>query len=159
MLREISFFNSLSRKTEVFNPIKEKEVSLYCCGPTVYNYAHIGNMRTYVFEDILRRTAEGIGYKVNHVMNITDVGHLQSDADEGDDKMALASSREKKSPWEIAEYYTEAFFRHSKALGIKKPTIVCKATDHIQEMIDMVEQLIDRGHAYESNGNVYFFCL
>ena len=156
MLREISFFNSLSRKTEIFTPLKEQELSLYCCGPTVYNYAHIGNMRTYVFEDILRRTAEGIGYKVNHVMNITDVGHLQSDADDGDDKMALASSREKKSPWEIAQYYTEAFFRHSKALGIKKPTVVCKATDHIQEMIDMVVQLIDKGHAYESNGNVYF---
>lgn len=156
MPRKLSLFNASSKSVEIFKPIETDQVGIYCCGPTVYNYAHIGNMRTYIFEDILRRTAENAGYQVNHVMNITDVGHLQSDADQGDDKMSLASQRERKSPWDIAQYYTEAFFRHAQALGIKKPNIVCKATDHIQEMIAMVEVLIDKGHAYAVNGNVYF---
>lgn len=156
MLKQVKLFNTASRSIEVFNPIKADAVSIYACGPTVYNYAHIGNMRTYVFEDILRRVFDKLNYSVKHVMNITDVGHLQSDADEGDDKMMLACEREKKSPWDIAQYYTDAFFRHSTLLGIKKPHIVCKATEHIDEMIAMVEQLIEKGFAYEGNGNVYF---
>lgn len=156
MPKQISLFNTATRTVEVFKPITPGEVGIYCCGPTVYNYAHIGNLRTYVFEDVLRRTFDAIGYKVNHVMNITDVGHLQSDADDGDDKMLLASKREQKSPWDIAEFYTKEFFRHAEALGVVKPHIVCKATDHIPEIIDMVEQLVAKGFAYEANGNVYF---
>lgn len=149
-------FNTSSRKIEEFQPIKAGEVKMYACGPTVYSYAHIGNMRTYVFEDILRRTFEGIGYRVNHVMNITDVGHLQSDSDSGDDKMAVAAQREQKSPWDIAQKYEAAFFKHSEMLNIKRPDIVARATDHVKEMIDMVSDLLNKGYAYESEGNVYF---
>lgn len=152
----LKIFNTATRSIDVFTPIKPGHVSLYTCGPTVYHYAHIGNMRTYVFEDILRRTLEGLGYNVNHVMNITDVGHLQSDADSGDDKMSIAATREKKSPWDIARFYEDEFFRHSKLLGIKRPDIVCRATEHIPEMIAMVEKLVKKGMAYESGGNVYF---
>lgn len=152
----IKLFNTASRSIEPFVPLAEGKVSLYACGPTVYSYAHIGNMRTYVFEDVLRRTLEAKGYDVQHVMNITDVGHLQSDADTGEDKMSLAAKREQKSPWDIAKYYEGAFFRHSEMLGIKRPTIVCRATEHIQEMIDMVSILLDKGYAYNSGGNVYF---
>ena len=155
-LKAIRLFNTASRKIESFIPLNQKEVGLYACGPTVYNYAHIGNMRTYVFEDILRRTLEYHGYKVKHVMNITDVGHLQSDADQGDDKMMLASKREKKSPWEIARFYEDEFFRHSKMLNIKRPEIICRATEHIPEMIRMIEVLIEKGFGYINDGNVYF---
>lgn len=156
MTRQVSLFNTATKSVDAFNPIEEGKAGVYCCGPTVYNYAHIGNLRTYIFEDLLRRTLEMAGFAVNHVMNITDVGHLQSDADEGDDKMLIASRREKKDPWQIARYYEDAFLRHIKMLGIKTPTTVCRATDHIKEMIDMVETLIERGLAYESDGNVYF---
>lgn len=149
-------FNTASRQIETFVPLKENEVGIYACGPTVYHYAHIGNMRTYVFEDILRRTFEKFNYKVNHVMNITDVGHLQSDADDGDDKMLVASRREKKSPWDIAKEYEAAFFQHAEMLNIKRPHIVCRATEHIPEMINMVKTLEEKGYAYESGGNVYF---
>ena len=110
---------------------------MYCCGPTVYDVAHIGNPRTYVFEDVLRRTLELFGYRVRHGMNITDVGHLQSDADGGDDKMEIAARRERKSPWEIARHYEAEFFRHADLLRIKRPTMVCRATEHIADMIDM----------------------
>jgi cysteinyl-tRNA synthetase len=113
-------------------------------------------MRTYVFEDVLRRTLKGLGYDVTHVMNITDVGHLQSDADTGEDKMTLAVAREKKSPWDIARFYEDKFFEHAQMLGIERPDIVCRATDHVPEMIAMVETLIRKGFAYESGGNVYF---
>src|SRR3989338_5616949 len=133
-----SFFNTLTRQNTVFKPIEPGQVSLYTCGPTVYHFAHIGNLRTYVFEDILRRVLEWFGYRVKHVMNITDVGHLESDADEGDDKMVLASKREKKSPWDIAKYYEEMFFKDCSALNLIKPTIVCRATDHITDMQAMV---------------------
>ena len=129
---------------------------MYCCGPTVYDVAHIGNLRTYVFEDVLRRTLELFGYRVRHVMNITDVGHLQSDADAGDDKMEIAARRERKSPWEIARHYEAEFFRHADLLWIKRPTVVCRATEHIADMIDMVSRLVARGHAYVVDGNVYF---
>ncbi len=154
--RLMKIFNTSTRKLETFVPLEQDRVSLYTCGPTVYNYAHIGNMRTYVFEDILRRTLDGLGYNVKHVMNITDVGHLQSDADTGDDKMAIAAAREKKSPWDIARFYEEEFFRHSQMLGIQRPHIVSRATEHIPEMITMVEKLVQKGFAYESGGNVYF---
>jgi len=152
----LQLFNTASRTLEPFRPIVPGKVGLYTCGPTVYHYAHIGNMRTYVFEDILRRTLECFGYDVDHVMNITDVGHLQSDADSGDDKMAVAASREQKSPWDIARHYEAEFFRHSEMLRIARPKTVCRATEHIPEMIAMVEKLVKDGYAYVSQGNVYF---
>lgn len=151
-----SFYNTLSRKIEKFEPLNEGKVSLYTCGPTVYNYAHIGNLRTYIFEDVLARTIRVAGYKLTHVMNITDVGHLESDADEGDDKMALAAKREHRSPWDIAKFYENAFFDDCAALHIKRPDVVCRATDHINEMIEMIKTLIDKGYAYAVDGNVYF---
>ncbi len=152
----LTLFNTLTRKVEPFKPITEGVVSLYCCGPTVYNYAHIGNLRTYIFEDILRRTLEHTGLTVNHVMNVTDVGHLESDADAGDDKMELASKREKKSPWDIARFYEEAFFKDTDKLHIKRPGLVCRATEHIKEMQEFVAALEQKGFTYTVDGNVYF---
>ena len=139
-----------------FEPLDPAEVKLYTCGPTVYNYAHIGNLRTYIFEDFLRRMLEFNGYQVNHVMNITDVGHLTSDADEGEDKMLKGAKREKKTVWEIAEFYTKAFMEDMVALNLLEPHIKCKATDHIQEMIDQIKQLEQNGLTYVADGNVYF---
>ncbi|NKI19615.1 cysteine--tRNA ligase [Spongiibacter sp. KMU-166] len=152
----MKIYNTISRSIETFVPLKKNKIGIYCCGPTVYNFAHIGNMRTYVFEDVLRRTFEGLGYDVKHVMNITDVGHLQSDEDSGDDKMSLAAKREKKSPWDIAKVYESHFFRHCEMLGIRRPHIVCRATEHIPDIISMVQSLCDKGYAYESSGNIYF---
>jgi len=152
----LRIFNARTRRIEAFLPIDPSHVQMYCCGPTVYDYAHIGNLRTYVFEDILRRTLELFGYTVKHVMNITDVGHLQSDADAGDDKIEIAARREQKSPRDIARHYEDEFFRHADLMRIKRPTLVCRATEHIDEMIEMVSRLIKRGHAYVVDGNVYF---
>ena len=154
--RTFNFFNTLTRQVETFTPLQAGKVSLYCCGPTVYNYAHIGNLRTYFFEDVLRRSLSLGGYDVHHVMNITDVGHLQSDADDGDDKMQLAAKREQKSPWDIARYYEEAFLKHSEWLNIQRPHTLCRATEHIENMIKMVETLVEKNHAYISGGNVYY---
>ena len=156
MNNKLLIFNSLTRTIEPFEPLQSGQVGLYACGPTVYNYAHIGNLRTYFFEDILRRVLQAIGLEVRHVMNVTDVGHLQSDADSGDDKMNLASGREQKSPWEIAKFYEKAFFHHMDLLGNLRPSVVCRATDHIAEMIEFIESLLADGYAYESGGNVYF---
>ncbi len=153
---DLFIFNTKTRKKEKFQPQKPPWVGLYTCGPTVYDYAHIGNMRAYVFSDILRRVLEFNNYKVRHVMNITDVGHLVSDADEGEDKVVLEARKQKKTPYEIAEFYTEVFFTHSAQLNIKDPTIACKATDHIQEMIDFVKVLVDNGCAYEISDGIYF---
>jgi len=149
-------YNTMTRNKDEFVPYREGNVGMYTCGPTVYNYAHIGNLRTYIFEDILRKSLEYANYKVKHVMNVTDVGHLQSDGDEGEDKMALGASREHKTVWEIAKFYEESFFEDCTKLNIKRPTIVCRATDHIQEMIDFIKILEDKGYTYVSNGNVYF---
>jgi len=146
----------MGRKKEVFVPLKDKEVGMYCCGPTVYQYAHIGNLRTYVFEDILRRVLEFNGFKVKHVMNITDVGHLTSDADTGEDKIEESARKEKKNAWEIAEFYTKAFFEDTQKLNILKPTIVCKATDHIQEMIELILKLEKKGYTYTIDDGIYF---
>lgn len=153
---KISLYNTHTRKIESFKSICAGEVKLYCCGPTVYDFQHIGNLRTYIFEDILVRVLRYAGYNVNHVMNITDVGHLVSDADEGEDKMLLAMRREKKRSCDIAKYYTDIFFEHCKLLNIKRPNIACNATEHIEHMIALIAKLLDRGYAYLSGGNVYF---
>lgn len=152
----INLYNTMTRKIEEFVPIKDKEVSLYCCGPTVYNYAHIGNLRTFIFEDLLKRALKAYGYKVKHVMNITDVGHLTGDGDDGEDKLQKRSHETGLSVWDIAKFYTDAFFEDEKHLNIIKPTIICKATDHIAEMINIISDLEKNGHTYISGGNVYF---
>ena len=152
----MKLYNTMDRKVEEFVPIEEGKVGMYCCGPTVYNYAHIGNLRTYIFEDILHRTLEEAGYRVKHVMNITDVGHLTGDGDDGEDKLGKRSRETGKSVWDIAAFYTDAFFADEKALNIKRPNVVCKATDHIQEMIALIKRLEEKGHTYTAGGNVYF---
>lgn len=152
----MKLYNTMSRKVEDFKPIEDHKVGMYCCGPTVYNFAHIGNLRTYVFEDILRRTLEKNGYKVKHVMNITDVGHLTGDGDDGEDKLEKRSRETGRSVWDIAAFYTDAFMKDTASLNIERPTVICKATDHINEMIGIVKMLEEGGHTYISGGNVYF---
>lgn len=156
VIQAVKLFNTLTRSVDPFQPIEPGKVGLYCCGPTVYNFQHIGNLRTYIFEDLLARTLRHAGFDVKHVMNITDVGHLVSDADEGEDKMAVASRREKKSSHQIAEYYTGIFFEHCSWLNITRPTVVCKATEHIPQMLDLISKLEKHGSAYQAAGNVYF---
>lgn len=153
---QIKFYNTLTRKKEDFVPLNGNEVRMYSCGPTVYSYAHIGNFRSYVFVDNLRRTLEYNGYKLKHVMNITDVGHLESDADEGEDKMVKAARKEHKSPYEIAAFYTKAFFADMDKLHIERPEIIAKATDHIPEMIEFVKEIMKNGYAYETSTAIYF---
>ncbi len=153
----MKLYNTRTRKKEEFTPANPAEVKLYTCGPTVYNFAHIGNLRTYIFEDLLRRALEWNGYQVKHVMNITDVGHLTSDADTGEDKMKKGAEREKKTVWQIAEAYTKAFFEDFTRLNCLHPTVICKATDHIKEMIALIQKLEKNGFTYAGkNGNVYF---
>lgn len=152
----LRIYNTLTRQKEDFTPIREGKAYMYSCGPTVYNYAHIGNLRTYIFMDLFRRTLRYDGYKLKGVMNITDVGHLLSDGDTGEDKMQKASREQKKSPWEIAAYYTDVFFTDLKKLNIGKPEIIAKATDHIQEMIDYVQKLVEKGYGYEIDDGIYF---
>lgn len=149
-------YNTLTKSVENFCPHDEKEVKMYTCGPTVYNYAHIGNLRTYIFEDVLEKTLNYIGYKVNRVMNITDVGHMTSDADSGEDKMLKGAKREGKSVLEIARFYTEAFLNDINKLNIKKPNTIINASDLIDEYIKIISKLLKTGHAYISNGNIYF---
>ena len=153
---DIFFYNTLTRKKEIFKPIDEKEVKIYSCGPTVYKDATIGNMRTSIFQDVLRRVLRYNGYKLKHVMNITDVGHLVSDGDEGEDKMIKSAKEEHKSPEEIAKHYTKLFFDDLKALNIETPEIICKATDHIKEMLEYVKVLVKKGYAYETSTAIYF---
>ncbi|HPX29430.1 MAG TPA: cysteine--tRNA ligase [Sphaerochaeta sp.] len=152
----LRLYNTMSRSIEEFIPITAKEVGMYSCGPTVYNYAHIGNLRTFLFEDLLKRVLIASGFEVNHVMNITDVGHLSGDGDDGEDKLERAAREKKKSAWEIADYYTEAFLKDFDDLKMIRPDTICKATDHIQEMIDLILRLEEKGHTYQSGGNVYF---
>ena len=152
----MKLYNTMSRSKEEFVPMDGKTVRMYSCGPTVYNFAHIGNLRTYIFMDILRRVLQYDGYKIRGVMNITDVGHLLSDADEGEDKMVKASREQKKSPYEIAAYYTSVFFSDLEKLNIGKPEIVPRATEHIPEMIEFVKELMDKGFAYETGDGIYF---
>lgn len=155
-MNKLFLYNTLTRRKEEFKPIEPGKAGMYCCGPTVYNYAHIGNLRAYFFEDILKRVLLFNGYEVKHIMNITDVGHLVSDDDEGEDKMEKGSEREGKTVWEIAEFYTEAFKKDISLLNILSPTIYCKATDFIKEQIAMVECLDKKGFTYSTNDGVYF---
>ncbi|MFT4308143.1 MAG: cysteine--tRNA ligase [Candidatus Woesearchaeota archaeon] len=148
-------YNTLTRRKEAFTPIGEV-VGLYTCGPTVYNHVHIGNLRAYLFEDLLKRVLIRCGYRVKHVMNITDVGHLTSDEDHGEDKMERGARREGKSVWEIAHAYTDAFMRDIAALNILEPDVWCRATDHISEQIEQIRTLTERGHTYETSDGVYF---
>lgn len=152
----ITLFNTLGREKQVFEPIVSGKAGLYTCGPTVYDYQHIGNFRTFMFEDLLKRVLIYNGYDVTHIMNITDVGHLVSDGDEGEDKMEKGSARTGKSVWEIAEYYTQFFLDDAKALNILPPTKYTKATDYIPEQIDMVKCLDDKGYTYITSDGVYF---
>lgn len=156
MPKDVFLFNTLTRSKEKFSPIKPGEVSLYTCGPTVYHFAHIGNLRTYVFEDILVRALRRAGYKVTHVMNITDVGHLVGDGDDGEDKMEAGARRTGKNIWEIAEYYAQVFFSDLAKLNVLSPQIIPKATDHIPEMISLVQRLEQKGFVYRTDDGLYF---
>lgn len=153
---ELKLYNTLTRQKTEFKPLEGKEVKIYTCGPTVYSFAHIGNFRAYVFMDTLRRVLKYNGYTLKHVMNITDVGHLESDADEGEDKMEKAARKENKNPYEIAAFYTDIFFRDMGRLNIEKPEIIAKATEHIEEMLEFVKKLIENGYAYETSKGIYF---
>ena len=152
----MKIYNTLTRTVEEFIPHEEGTVKMYTCGPTVYHYAHIGNLRTYIFEDIFEKGLKYLGYSVSRVMNITDVGHLTSDSDTGEDKMEKGAKREGKTVYEIAEYYTNAFFEDCEKLNIRKPNTVEPASHHIDMYIKMITKMLDDGYAYISNGNVYF---
>ena len=153
---QMKLYNTLTRKIEVFKPLKGKTAGLYACGPTVYDYAHIGNLRSYLMWDVLHRTLKFAGYKVKHVMNITDVGHLTSDADEGEDKMEKGAAREHKTAWEVAEFYERAFMSDLVELNIAEPTVICRATDHIKEQIKLIKKLDKKGFTYTTPDGIYF---
>ena len=153
---DIYFYNTLTKKKQIFIPLNSKEVKIYSCGPTVYKDATIGNMRTNIFQDVLRRVLRYNGYKIKHVMNITDVGHLVSDGDEGEDKMLKSAREEHKTPLEIANHYTKLFFNDLESLNIETPEVVCKATEHIKEMLEYVKELMKNGYAYETSTAIYF---
>jgi cysteinyl-tRNA synthetase len=146
----------MTRRVQVFEPLVAGKVGMYTCGPTVYTYAHVGNLRTYIFADLLRRTLEAEGYEVKHVENITDVGHLTSDADEGEDKIEKGAREQGRSAWEIADFYTEAFKRDLARLQIKEPTVWCKATEHIDLMIKMIQEIERKGFTYRTSDGIYF---
>ena len=153
---DIYFYNTLTKQKDLFKPIEEGKVKIYSCGPTVYKDATIGNMRTNLLNDTLRRVLKYNGYELKHVMNITDVGHLVSDGDEGEDKMLKSAREEHKSPLEIAEHYTKLFFRDLERLNNETPEVVCKATEHIKEMLEMVQKIMKNGYAYETSTAIYF---
>ncbi len=152
----LKLFNTLSRSKEVFTPIEDGKVRMYCCGPTVYNFQHIGNFRTFIFEDILRRTLDYNGFDVTHVMNITDVGHLVSDEDTGEDKMELSAKKTGKSVWDVSRFYTAEFLKDSSELNIISPTFLPKATDYIQDQIEMVKSLEIKGFTYKTSDGIYY---
>ncbi len=156
MENKFRFYNSLSRKVEAVVPHEDGKIGMYTCGPTVYHYAHIGNLRSYIMEDVLEKSLRYVGYDVKRVMNITDVGHLSSDADTGEDKMLKGARREHKTVMEIARFYTDAFFEDCGKLNIKRPDVVEPATACIPEFIHMIEVLLEKGYAYRAGGNVYF---
>lgn len=148
-------YNTATRHKDEFKPLTQKQVTMYCCGPTVYNYAHIGNLRTYIFEDLLARTIR-MQYPLKHVMNVTDVGHLVSDADDGEDKMEVATAREGKSAWDIAKFYEAKFWQDYDALHCTRPTVISRATEHIQEMIALVKTLEEKGYTYRTSDGIYY---
>ena len=152
----LKLYNTLTRKKEIFKPVRKGEVGIYTCGPTVYWYQHIGNLKAYIFADLLKRTFEFDNYKVKHVMNITDVGHLTSDSDEGEDKMEKAAAKEGKSAQDIAKFYFDLFLTDLKKLNIKEPTIWCKATEHIKEQIELIKKLEKKGFTYKTSDGIYF---
>ncbi|MBO5137458.1 MAG: cysteine--tRNA ligase [Spirochaetaceae bacterium] len=152
----LRLYNTMGRKMENFVPIQEGKAGFYGCGPTVYNYAHIGNLRAYVFLDILDKTLSYLGYDITHVMNVTDIGHLSGDADEGEDKMVKTAKERGQSVLEIAQFYTDAFFHDIDRLNIRRPDVVCKATEHVQDMIELIKRIEANGHTYMSGGNLYF---
>ncbi|MDE7292567.1 MAG: cysteine--tRNA ligase [Treponemataceae bacterium] len=152
----LKLFNSMGKNLQEFKPIKEGFVGFYGCGPTVYNYAHIGNLRAYVFLDILDKTLTFLGYKIRHVMNITDIGHLSGDDDSGEDKMLKTAAERHQSVLEVAQFYTDAFFRDIERLNIRRPDVVCKATEHVEEMISLIKKIEANGHTYKAGGNLYF---
>ena len=151
-----AFYNTLGREKRKFEPLLEGKVGFYGCGPTVYNYAHIGNLRAYALHDVLVRSLRRAGYDVKHVMNITDVGHLSDDADDGDDKMVRTAEERGKSVLEIADFYTKAFFDDMDKMNIARPDIICKATDHIDDMIELIKKIEKNGFTYFAGGNLYF---
>ena len=153
---KLKFFDTYDRRVREFLSLEQNKVKMYACGPTVYDYAHIGNLRTYLFEDILKRTLLLNGYEVEHVINITDVGHLVSDGDEGEDKMELGSKRSGMNAWDLAQFFTDAFQADLRKLNILPPNIWCKATDHIPEQIDFVKELEAKGFTYELTDGIYF---
>ena len=155
-MNDIFLTNSLTRKKEKFTPLNPPEVGMYTCGMTVYDYAHIGHGRKYVGDDILRRTFAFNGFKVNHVQNVTDVGHLVSDADEGEDKLEKGARKLGKNVWEVSEFFTKQFYDSMDKLNVLRPTIIAKATDHIKEQVDLVNKLVDKGIAYDTPEAVYF---
>ena len=155
-MEKVYFYNTLGRSLQEFEPVTEGKVGIYSCGPTVYGRAHIGNMRAYIFADTVRRVLEYAGYKVKHVMNITDVGHLTSDADDGEDKLQKAAKETNQTAWEISKKWTEKFFEDTKSLNIKMVTVACKATEHIKEQIELVKKLEEKGYAYLTSDGVYF---
>lgn len=156
MENKLLLYNTLTRKVERFVPGVDGKVAMYTCGPTVYHYAHIGNLRSYIMEDVLEKTLRYLGYDVKRVMNITDVGHLTSDADTGEDKMLKGAQREHKTVMEVAKYYTDAFFEDCRKLNIKRPDVVEPATNCIDEFINVISSLLEKGYAYIAGGNVYF---
>ena len=152
----LHLYDTYERQARPFAPIDPPRVGLYGCGPTVYNYQHIGNLRTYIFEDILRRALEYSGYEVNHVVNITDVGHLTSDGDTGQDKMEASAQRQGKTAWELAALYTDVFKEDLRLLNVLEPHVWCRATDHIAEQIGAVRTIEEKGYAYSTSDGVYF---
>lgn len=155
-ITQMKLYNTLSRTVEDFKPLSPPKVGLYTCGMTVYDYAHIGHGRKYVGDDILRRTLTRFGYDVTHVQNVTDVGHLVSDNDEGEDKLEKGAKKAGKTVWEVAQFFTDDFYHSMDLLNILRPTIICKATEHIQEQIDLIKRLFEKGHAYDTPEAVYF---
>src|SRR3989344_1990255 len=153
---EMQLYNTLTRKKEEFKPIKKRKVGMYSCGPTVYWYQHIGNMRAYIFSDILKRTLLYNGFKVKHLINVTDVGHLTTDADEGEDKMELAAKKEGKKAHDIADYYFKIFLDDFKKLNLIEPNKWTKATEHIKEQIELVKVLEKKGFTYKTEDGIYF---
>ena len=152
----LKLYNTMGRKIEDFIPIKENSVGFYGCGPTVYKAAHIGNLRAYIFQDILARSLKFLGYDVKHVMNITDIGHLSDDGDDGEDKMLKSARESGLKVNEIADMYIDLFFKDVDSLNIKRPSVICRATEHISDMIELIKKIEKNGHTYMSEGNLYF---